>query len=473
MSHQKLTFREKAGYSLGDVAANLVFQMMMVYQLKFYTDVFGLDGAIAGGVLLIAPIVSAFADPLVGLITDRTQSRYGKYRPWLLWTAVPFCVFYFLAFHNPGIEDKTGLAIYATVSYVLLLCMYSFNNTPYASLGGVITSDTKDRTSLNTIRFIASSVAQFVVQGFTLPLVSKFGGSDASKGWSYTILLFAALAFICLCICFLSTKERIAPPANQRMSARTDIKETFGNISWRALFILCFSIYVALAMFSSSMNFYFQSYMDQHSLFEFLHKFGLVSKESDSYIAGFSLFNILNAVVQLLGVMLLSNFLANRYGRKKVYVVGLGMTVVFQAMFYIPGMTDIKSVYLLCILRSLSYAPTVPLLWAMVADVADQMEYLNRRRATGFCFSGIMFALKTGLGFGGALAGLFLSLFGYVSGGIQIQSREAMEGIRLASSIVPAFLFAIGLVALYFYPITKVYNENMQAELSARRKNNE
>lgn len=146
-NRQKITFGEKVGYSLGDVAANLVFQMMMIYQLKFYTDVFGLSGAVAGGVLLVAPMASAFADPLVGLITDRTSTRWGKYRPWLLWTAVPFCTFYVLAFNNPGIEDKGLLAVYATVSYVLLLAMYSFNNTPYASLGGVMTSDIRERTS--------------------------------------------------------------------------------------------------------------------------------------------------------------------------------------------------------------------------------------------------------------------------------------------------------------------------------------
>ena len=186
MNNSGIKFGEKVGYSLGDVGANLAFQMMMIYQLKFYTDVFGLDGAVAGLVLLVAPFLTAFVDPLVGIVADRTRTRWGKYRPWLLWTALPFCLFYILAFTHPGISNAGAVALYATVSYVLLLSVYSFNNTPYSSLGGVLTADIRERTSLNTIRFIASSVAQFVVQGLTLPLVSHFGDGNARRGWTLT-----------------------------------------------------------------------------------------------------------------------------------------------------------------------------------------------------------------------------------------------------------------------------------------------
>ena len=180
---QKVSLGEKIGYSLGDASANLVFQMMMIFQLKFYTDVFGLDGAIAGSVLLIARVVDAFVDPAVGILSDRTNSRWGKYRPWVLWTALPFCVFYVLAFYNPGIEDKGLVALYATISYILLMTLYSFNNTPYSSLGGVMTGDIKERTSITSIRFVAATIAQFVVQGLTLPLVNKFGQGSSRDGF--------------------------------------------------------------------------------------------------------------------------------------------------------------------------------------------------------------------------------------------------------------------------------------------------
>ena len=131
---QKVSLGEKVGYSLGDAAANLVFQMMVIFQLKFYTDVFGLDGAVAGSVLLIASLSAIVVDPLIGMMADRTNTRWGKFRPWLLWTAIPFCVFYVLAFYNPGIEDKGMVATYATISYLLLMTVYSFNNVPYTSL---------------------------------------------------------------------------------------------------------------------------------------------------------------------------------------------------------------------------------------------------------------------------------------------------------------------------------------------------
>ena len=166
---------EKVGYSLGDAAANLVFQLTTIFQLKFYTDVFGLDGAIAGSVLLIASLSSVVVDPAVGLLADRTRTRWGKFRPWILWTAIPFCVFYILAFYNPGIEDKGMVAVYATISYVLLMTVYSFNNIPYSSLSAVMTSDIKERTNIMIIRFVAVLIAQFFVQGMTLPLVNHFG----------------------------------------------------------------------------------------------------------------------------------------------------------------------------------------------------------------------------------------------------------------------------------------------------------
>ncbi len=469
MRNDKIKFGEKVGYSLGDVGANLAFQLMMIYQLKFYTDVFGLNGAIAGLVLLVAPLLTAFVDPLVGILADRTHTRWGKYRPWLLWTALPFCLFYVLAFTNPGIKSPTLVAVYATISYVLLLSIYSFNNTPYSSLGGVITANIHERTSLNTVRFIATSVAQFVVQGLTLPLVDHLGGGNAARGWTGTVVLFAFLAAICFLIAFLSTRERIAPPPRQRMSIRRDIKETFTNRAWLAMFALTLLLFVSLSVFGAGTNYYFQSYADQHSLSVFLNRWGFHTTESNAYSTGFSLFNTVNAVVQLLGVMLLSGYLADRYGKKTTFVVCLSLTALFTALLYLPGEGDVTLVYVLGILKSLSYAPTIPLLWAMIADVADYMEYQNHRRATGFCFSGMVFALKIGLGLGGALTGLVLSMFGYQSGGVVMQSPSATYGIRLVASIIPALLFVAGIIALSRYPITKQYNENMQAELAARR----
>ncbi|MBR6843054.1 MAG: MFS transporter [Prevotella sp.] len=470
LASQKVSFEEKLGYSLGDAAANLVFQMMMIFQLKFYTDVFGLDGAIAGSVLMIASISAIIVDPAVGILTDRTNTRWGKFRPWMLWTVVPFCLFYMLAFYNPGITEKTAVATYATISYVLLMTVYSFNNIPYTSLGGVMTSDIRERTEITTIRFVVVTIAQFVVQGLTLPLVDHFSeGSTLQHGWFTTISIFAAIAFVFFIITFLVSKERISPPPTQRVDIKEDIKSTVSNVSWNSMALLTFALFITLAMWGSAMNFYFQYNVDQKSLYDFLSIF-ITLEEDEAYSMGFSAFNMMGAFVQFMGVICLSRYLANKHGKKKTFIVCLSMTAFFTAMFYIPSPTDVSLMFVLNFLRSLAYAPTIPLLWAMIGDVADDIEYENHRRATGFCFSGIILALKLGLGFGGAIAGIIISMFGYVSGNVSIQNESAMEGIRLVSSLVPALLFCVGVMALYFYPISKEYNENMQAELAARRK---
>ncbi|AVM57864.1 MFS transporter [Bacteroides heparinolyticus] len=493
--NQKVSMAEKIGYSLGDCSANLVFQMMMIYQTKFYTDVFGLEGAVAGSVMLIARIVDAFVDPTVGLLSDRTQTRWGKYRPWVLWTALPFMVFYVLAFYNPGIEDKGLVAVYATISYTLLMTLYSFNNTPYASLGGVMTSDIKERNSITSIRFVAATIAQFVVQGLTLPLVSKFAGPEGDKGhgWLCTISLFAIIGFVFFIITFFSARERITPPSGQKTDTVKDIKDVFRSIPWRAMFILTLFLFTTLAMWGSAMNYYFENYVDADALYSFLDKLGLVttqagtglgysllnafglivSSPNKAYEVGFGVFNMLGALVQFFGVILLSEFLANRYGKKRVFIICLALTAAFTAMFYFPNETDIETMFFLNFLKSLAYAPTVPLLWAMIADVADHSEYVNYRRATGFVFAGVVFALKAGLGIGGAILGFLLSGFGYVSGAGTAQTESAIHGIVLSSSLIPAATFAVGVITLCFYPITKTYNERMQAELTERRMRND
>ncbi len=469
-SSQKVSIGEKLGYSLGDMAANLVFQMMVIFQLKFYTDIFGLDGAVAGSILMIGSISAIIVDPAVGILADRTRTRWGKFRPWLIWTAIPFAIFYVLAFYNPGIQDKSAVALYATISYVLLMTVYSFNNIPYTSLGGVMTSDIRERTSITTIRFIAVTIAQFVVQGLTLPLVDNLGQGNQQRGWVTTIGLFAIIAIFLFLITFLVTKERIQPPPMQVKDIKEDIKDTVSDVSWNSMALLTFAIFITLSMWGSAMNFYFQHNIDQKSLYDFLSLFGLEIEQKEAYSIGYSVFNMTTAIVQFIGVVCLSRVLANKYGKKKVFMISLSLTAFFTALFYIPSPTDISLIFVLNILKSLAYAPTVPLLWAMIGDVADHIEYENYRRATGFCFSGITLALKLGLGLGGAIAGVIISMFGYVSGGNAIQNESAMEGIRLVSSIVPAILFGVGVLALYFYPISKEYNENMQAELDARRR---
>ena len=255
------------------------------------------------------------------------------------------------------------------------------------------------------------------------------------------------------------------------------------------MFILTLFVFITLAMWGSAMNYYFENYVDTAALYVFLDKIGLVSDGAQdsigyhilnafglivkspekAYEVGFGVFNMVGALVQFLGVICLSEFLANRYGKKRTFIVCLALTSVSTALFYFPSSDSIGTIFLLNVLKSLAYAPTVPLLWAMIADVADHMEYVHFRRATGFVFAGVVFALKAGLGVGSAILGFLLSGFGYISGAGIEQSESAIQGIVLSSSLIPAVTFFIGVVALFFYPITKQFNQRMQGELAERR----
>ena len=483
---QKVSFSEKVGYSLGDGSANLVFQMMMMFQLFFFTDVFGIKATAAGMILLFARVFDAFVDPLAGILADRTNTRWGKYRPWILWTALPFAVFFILAFLTPDYSER-GKIIYAGITYTLLMSIYSFNNTPYSSLSGVMTNDVKERTSISSIRFVTATIATFIVQGLTLPLVSRFGQGDTQKGWALTITLFAAVAVVLLVITFFSARERITPPAGQRTSVKQDFKDVIGNRPWKTMFTLTFFLFITLAMWGSGMSYYFNYYIDKDALFVFLGKIGLVSNTANTGIAysvlnafgliaadnsqvfavGFSLFNMVGQLFTLAGVILLSQFLANIFGKRNVFIVCLSFTALFTGLFFVIPPESIGLVFTINILKSLAYAPTIPLLWAMMGDVADHSEWVNHRRATGFVFAGIVFALKAGLGFGGAICGAIIDSCGFVANAVQ--DSFAITGIKLTSSIVPACTFIICAVALFFYPISKKLNEQIQNELNKRR----
>ncbi len=484
---QKLSFKEKAGYSFGDAAANFVFQTMLIFQLGFYTDVFGITAAAAGTLLLVGRFWDALFDPFMGVVADRTNTRWGKFRPWVLWSAVPFAVIFVLAFTTPDFAPAGKLA-YAYITYILLMTIYSVNNLPYAALNGVMTGDVNERTSLSSYRFFFAMSASFIVQGLTLPLVAKFGQGNVQHGWTMTIGLFAALSIVFFVITFLSARERIQPDPKQKSSLRQDFADLLKNAPWKSMFILTLFLFITLALWGSGMFYYFTYYADKESLFGFLQSlglvtstgsegwwhgllsaFGLVALEDRSNVAsvGFSLFNMSGQLVTIFGV-LSSTALSMRFGKKKVFLVGLSLTTIFTALFVIAPANAIGLVFLLNILKSLAYGPTIPLLWAMMADVADYSEWKQRRRATGFIFAGIVFALKAGLGFGGAICGWLLSMYGYVPNAVQ--NEQALTGIRMTASIYPAITFLIGVIALSFYGISRSLNVQIQNELAERRK---
>ncbi len=477
----KLSIIEKTGYSLGDAAANFVFMTMILFQLNFYTDTLGITAAAAGSMLLVGRLWDAFFDPMMGTIADRTNTRWGKFRPWVLWTAIPWGIVMVAAYTVPGF-GTTGKVIWACLTNIMLMTLYSMNNTPYSAMSGVMTGDGAERTSLSAYRFVAAMIAQLIVGGFTLPLVAKFGGGNNAKGWQMTMTLWAVICVICFVITFLTTKERIAPPVEQKTAPREDFKSLLANGPWIAMFVLTLSHFVFVAMQGGTTFYYFQYYVDKNALYTFLQSHGLASlqgglldklgrvlKPDQSNVAsvGFSMFNISGKIVTVIGVAC-STFLAVRFGKRAVAIVGFVFATIFMACFILLPPDAIGATFLLEWARSLAYAPTIPLIWAMFADVADFAEWKTGRRITGVVFATILFALKTGLSLGGAIAGWVLFGYGYKANAVQ--TEHALLGIRLTVSIFPAVFLGIVVVCLFGYKITKVLNVQIQNELAERRK---
>jgi GPH family glycoside/pentoside/hexuronide:cation symporter len=487
---QKLSFIEKAGYSVGDAAANFVFHTMIIFQLSFYTDTFGIAAAAAGTLLLVGRLWDAFFDPMMGVMADRTNTRWGKFRPWVLWTAVPWGVVMVLAYTTPGFSTAGKLA-YACVTNILLMTLYSANNTPYSAMTGVMTGDVNERTSLSSYRFVAAMIAQLIVGGFTLPLVAKFGQGDRQKGWQMTIGLWAIICVVLFVITFFTTRERIKPNPEQKSSPREDFGNLLKNKPWIAMFVLTLAHFIVLAMRGGTMFYYFEHYVDHNRLFDllqtlgltaategsssggawhfFLNTFGLIVDSSKQNVSsvGFSLFNMSSQFVTVIGV-LFSTMLAIKFGKRAVAIVGFSLTTVFMASFIFLPRDAVGTTFILEYLRALSYAPTIPLLWAMFADVVDFGEWTTGRRTTGVIYATIIFGLKAGLSLGGAIAGWLLSGYGYKANAVQ--TPEALQGIRMTISVYPTVFFLIVITCLFFYSISKELNIRIQDELAERRK---
>jgi len=475
----KISIREKIGYSLGDGAANFIFQAIMILQLSFYTDAFGLTAGAAAWLFLVGRLWGAVCDPVVGFLTDRTHTRWGKFRPWILWTAVPFGIIGFLAFTTPDL-GKAAKMIYAYVTYILLMSVYSANNNPYSALSGVITGDMVQRTSLSSFRFVMVVLATLAIQGLAFPMVNHFGKGDSAAGFQITMGIFSAIAILFLIITFATTKERIQPPPQQKtITLKQGISDLLKNRPWVMMFIVFVLMFTFLAIRNGILVYYFKYYLNiegQRTFLEGVDKilFGLLTSvgflNADADIAGntFSLINIFSQIAALLGIAL-SKPLAAKYGKRNIFHIWLTVSFLFAALIMFVPATGILTVCILSILFNFSWGVTMPLPWAMMADVADFSEWKNNRRATGIVFAGVVIGLKVGLAIGGALSGLILEQYGYVPN--VEQSAAALKGIRLTVSLYPSIVLLACVVVLFFYEIGKKTEYQMQDELAERRKN--
>jgi GPH family glycoside/pentoside/hexuronide:cation symporter len=444
---QKLSFGEKFGYALGDMAANFVFQAMLALQLDFYTHTFGLTAAQAGTLFLVVGLGVACFNPVMGVIADRTKSKWGKFRPWLLWTAVPFGVISVLTFTTPQLS-MGGKIVYAWVTYILLRVIYTVNNVPYASLTAVMTQDPDERTSISSYRQIAANSAGFIVQSLAVPLVGIFGRGNSARGYQLTMGLLSVLSVIFFIISFFSTKERIQPPPEQKTSLGQDLSDLLSNRPWIALFLVTLFYFSAIVVRGNVMLPYFRFVAGNADLFAWFNGFGLAAL--------------------LLGVAL-STAVSVRVGKRQLFIWSMILAGIFSMVLYVISPHSTKIIIGTEVLRQFSFGLSGPILWAMMGDVADYGEWKLRRRATGAVTGGIVFALWAGLALGGAVAGWLLSAYGLVSKA-DVQTAYTQTGIVLTASIYAGLFFLAAAACLFFYPLTGEKNRSIADDLVERRK---
>jgi Na+/melibiose symporter-like transporter len=494
---QKIPLVEKLGYTAADAAANFVFMTMILFQLNFYTDTFGLTASAAAAILFWPRIWDAIFDPIMGVLADRTKTRWGKFRPWIIWTAVPWAVIMVLAYSTPKGWSMGWMIAYAAITNTMMMTIYSMNNMPYAALGGVMTGDLNERAKLNSYRFIAVNVAQFIVGGFTLPLVAKFAqGHDLAYGWRMTMTIWAVLCLVLFLITFSTTRERIIPLVETKSSAKQDFKDLLKNSPWAVMFAMTLVHFAILSFRGGALYNYYHQYADKAAMFDFLDKLGLTASpllpgepkpggllESLGYIVHgtrdnlpdsnvakvfYSILNIAQRITTIT-VILMSASLAHRYGKKSVAIAGFALSTVTGFAFYLLKPTDVNGMVILTIVSAVVYAPTVPLIWSIFADVADYSEWKTGRRFTGIVFATIGFALKAGLAIGSA-AFLWIMAGGFNYDTHAPGAPAAVNGYRLCAGIGVGTLFGICTLLLMGYKLNKSLTIQMAEDLAERRK---
>ena len=494
---QKLSFFEMAGYSAADSAANFVFMTMILFQTNFYTDTFGLTASAAAAILLWPRLWDAVFDPIMGVLADRTNTRWGRFRPWILWTAIPWAVVMVLAYTTPRGWNMSALIAYAAITNTMMMTLYSMNNMPYSALGGVMTGDLNERAKLNSFRFVAVNIAQFIVGGFTLTLVAKFAeGHDRAHGWQMTMSIWAALCLVLFMITFLSTKERIQPMTQEKSSPLHDFRDLVKNSPWRIMWIMTMIHFGILSFRGGANYYYYHQYADKAAMFDCVEKLGLTAPAlvpgapkpggileilgcvvhgTRDNMATSNVADVFNSIVNMVGtattiiVIFLSVSFARRFGKKAVIIAGFGLSTLNAFATYLLRPADVYGMIALTVVGSIVYAPTIPLVWAIFADCADYSEWKTGRRFTGIVFATIGFALKAGLALGSAsLLWILAGFFGYDT---KFPSTpEAIAGYRTCVGIVVGIMFGVCTILLMCYKLNKKTTIQMADELAERRK---
>ncbi|NIL94656.1 MAG: MFS transporter [Woeseiaceae bacterium] len=451
---EALRFREKLGYGLGDTASNFFFVTFNMFLLYYYTDVFGLLPAAVGTMFLVTKIVDAVSDPLMGIIADRTNSRWGKYRPYILWGAVPYGLCGYLMFANPDLS-YTGKLIYAYITYSLMMLAYTAINVPYSALLGVISPATLERTKAASYRFFGAFLAGWLIATFVTPLKNILGGGDDALGFQLTMTIFAIASVLLFWITFATTRERVSPPQADT-HLKQDLRAVMQNGPWIALIFAGVFTLTNIAVRQGAQIYYLKYFVgdDGTPLFLIFDKTAV--------------FLSLGTLAMLVGVTF-TKMLSQRFDKRHLMITLSLLNALSIAVFLFIPADQYWLMVAVNVTGMLIAGPTPALVWSMYADCADYGEWKTGRRTTALIFSTVQFSHKFGLAVGAGLAGIMLSWFGFVAN--EVQTDASLFGIRFMFSVVPAAFALMGVVAIYFYRIDSKLEARVERELLARRSN--
>ena len=452
----RISIVEKIGYGSGDFASNLFWQTFMYFLPIFYTDVFGLPTSVAALLFGITRILDGFTDPLMGMIADRTRSRWGKFRPYLLYVAVPFAVIGILSFTTPGF-GLTGKIVYAFVTYNLMMILYTAINIPYSALMGVLSPDTRERTSISSYRFILAFAAGLFVTAFNNTFVNLFGKGDDAVGYKYTIILYSGLTVILFFLAFITTRERVVPKKKEHSKISADLKDLVTNRPWIILLLAGIFTIFYVSIRNGAIAYYFKYYVDSRTF-----DFALFGRDFSYDIS--SAFMVIGTIAGILGITVVKKF-SDLIGKKQAYMVLMILSTLLTSSFYVLKSDQVAGMFVLQVLASLFMGPTSVLVWAMYADVADYSEWKTGRRATGLIFSASTMAQKFGWSLAGVVTMGLLSLFGYEAN--MAQSPESLTSIRALISLIPSLGSALCAILIIFYALNDKFMNKIQEDLEA------
>lgn len=455
---EKIKLKEKIAYGFGDAASSMYWKIFSMYLLFFYTDVFGLAAATVGTMFLVTKAWDSFFDPFVGIYSDRIQSRWGKFRPFLLWMAVPFAIIGMLTFYTPDVDTKSKL-VYAYVTYSIMMMAYSLINVPYASLLGVMTSNSKERTTLATFRMVFAFAGSLIALAAIEPLVIFFGGSlTSSTGWFYTLVVFGVVATLLFWGCFAWTKERIKPIKEEQSSLKQDLSDLISNKAW----LILVGAGVATILFNTIRDgaaIYYFKYVVSIPEDEMYSIFGITISLTGAYL-------VIGQAANIIGVIIATP-IANTIGKKRTFIFAMLFAAIFSAVFYILPPTGIWVIMLFQFIISICAGCVFPLLWSMYADTADFGEWKDGRRATGLLFSASSMSQKLGWAVGGAVTGWLLAYYGFEAN--VVQTAFTQTGIQLMLSFLPAAGAIISMLFMFLYPLSEEKLKVISKELDERR----